>query len=484
VNERYDLVAIGGGTAAIVATLGVAGMGGRAALIEAERLGGDCLWTGCVPSKALLSAAAAAHTMRTADRYGLEPSPPTVDLRRVMASVRDAQEVIEPQDSPERLRAEGVEVIEGWGRLDGPGRVQVGDRVVHYRAALIATGSSPALPPIPGLDQVTSVYTSDTIWDLDELPGRLTVLGGGPVGCELAQAFARLGSAVTVVEALPTLLPRESAEVGEFLATRLAAEGVDVRTGVRADSVAGPAVDGDESGGTVHLDDGTDVDFDALLVAVGRRPSTSDLGLGTVGVDLDGVGNVVVDDMMRTTADRIYAAGDVTGQMPFTHVAAHEARVVVTNAMFRARRSVDYDQIPWVTFTDPEVARVGLDARAARERWGRSALVQRYDYAELDRAVTDRSREGWVELVGDPKRRLVGATIVGRAAGESIAELVAWIVAGRKVDAISTTSHAYPTFSEGQSRAADNVLRARYFGPRLRRVTQPLLRLLRRIDAP
>ena len=477
-TDRFDLVTIGGGTAALVASLGVAGIGGRAAVIEAEKVGGDCLWTGCVPSKALLAAAATAHSMRTAQRHGLEPVEPAVDLARVMATVRHAQAVIEPQDSPERLRDHGVEVIAGRGQFAGPGRIRVGDRVLSFRAALIATGSRPVVPPIDGL-AAADPLTSDTVWGLDELPERLLVLGGGPIGCELGQAFARFGSAVTIVEALPSLVPRESADVGGFLAERLRAEGVEVRTGARARSVTA-----DGAGWAVHLDDGAAIGFDRVLVAVGRRPATAELGLDLVGVETDERGHVVVDELMATTGDHIYAAGDATGRMPFTHVAAHQARLVVTNAMLRTRRRVDYDRIPWVTFTAPEIARVGLDAAAARERWGGRAVVQRYDYGELDRAVTHAANQGWAELVADPKRRLVGATVVGETAGESIAELTAWIATEAKIDAVSTTVHAYPTFAEGPSRAADDVLRARYFAPRLTRVTSKLLGVLRRVDTP
>ena len=219
-NDRYDLVVIGGGTAALIASLGVAGLGGRAAVIESHRIGGDCLWTGCVPSKALLSAAATAHAMRHADRYGIEAVDPVVDLAKVLASVRQAQAVIEPQDSPQRLREHGVDVIEGRGRFTAPGRIQIGERTVRYRTALIATGSRPMTVPINGLADADPL-TSDTVWALDRLPSRLVVLGGGPIGCELGQAFARLGSQVTIVEALPTLVPREMSDVGEALAVAL-----------------------------------------------------------------------------------------------------------------------------------------------------------------------------------------------------------------------------------------------------------------------
>lgn len=477
-NTRHDLVCIGGGTAGLVASLGVAGLGGRVALIEQHRTGGDCLWTGCVPSKALLAAGATAHSMRTAERHGITAVDPDVDLTAVMAWVRRAQAVIEPHDSPERLRSAGVEVIEGRAHFAGPGRIRVGGRELGYRAALVATGAHPVVPPVEGLDAAEPL-TSDTVWELDRLPGRLVVLGGGPIGCELGQAFARLGSSVTVVEALATLLPRERPDVGGLLAECLRGEGIDVRTGVRAVRVTpkGEAAD-------VHLDDGSVVGADRILVASGRRPNSAGLGLDSVGVEVDDRGHVVVDDRLRTTGDHVYAAGDVTGAMPFTHVAAHQARLVVTNAMLRTRRRAAYHLIPWVVFTSPEVARVGLDAPAAVERWGDRAVVQRYDLSQLDRAVAEGTGRGWVELVGDPKRVLVGATVVGHSAGETIAELTAWITEGARIDAVSTTVHAYPTYAEGASRAADDVLRARYFAPRVTRLTSVLLSVLRRVDRP
>ncbi len=458
----YDLVAIGGGTASLVATVIAAGLGARVAMVEAERPGGDCLWTGCVPSKTLIAAAAAAHQMRTADRHGLAPVEPTVDLAHVMDRVRAAIAEIEPHDSPETLEAEGVEFVQGRGRFDGPGRVVVGDRTLRYRTALIATGSRPTLPPLPGLAD-RDPLTSDTVWGLRELPRRLVVLGGGSIGCELGQAFSRLGSTVTIVEAARHLLPREDPSVGRLVADRFAAEGIRVRTGTTL----------------MHVDE---VPFDRILVATGRRPNTADLGLDTVGVEVSGSGHVIVDDQLRTTGPRIFAAGDVTGNMAFTHAAAHQGRVMVTNALLRTRHKARYDTIPWVTFTDPEIARVGLDAPAARERWGTKAVIQRFDYRHLDRAVTHGDTTGYAELVGDPKRRLVGATVVGVGAGEAIAELTAWLTMGERIDRVSTTVHAYPTFAEGPSRAADDLLRLRLLTPRNRRLLRPALAILRRVD--
>ncbi|MGD9792294.1 MAG: NAD(P)/FAD-dependent oxidoreductase [Acidimicrobiia bacterium] len=485
-SPTYDLVIIGGGTAALIAALGGAGVGARVALIERDRVGGDCLWTGCVPSKALIAAAATAHTMASAARHGIEPVSPVVDLGRVMASVRAPQQVIEPHDSPERLREAGVEVFTGHGRFTGHGTIAVehpkgGTTQLRYRRALIATGSRPVVPDIDGLDAAAPL-TSDNLWDLGQLPARLVVLGGGPIGCELGQAFARLGSQVTIVESMPHLLPRETDRVAAALTGRLVGEGIDVRTSstaIRVDTVTDGA--GFE---LVVRSNGVDsmVPFDKILVSVGRRPNSADLGLDAIGVSVDERGHVVVDDMLRTAAAGVFAAGDITGVMPFTHVAAYQARIVVTNALFSMRRRASYDNIPAVTFTAPEVARVGLDEPSARQRWGARAKVQRFDYATLDRAVAQGDAFGYAELIGDPKGRIVGATVVGEGAGESIAELTAWIASGAKLAALSQTVHAYPTFTEGPSRAADELLRAKYFSPKMRRVSGLVLRASRGID--
>jgi pyruvate/2-oxoglutarate dehydrogenase complex dihydrolipoamide dehydrogenase (E3) component len=473
---RYDLVVIGGGTGGLVASVIAAGAGARVALVERDRTGGDCLWTGCVPSKSLIAAATLAQRMRRADAVGLRPVEPEVDFTAVMERVRAAQRAIEPQDSPERLRREGVEVIEGSARFVRPGRVAVGERELAYRAAIVATGSEPVVPPLPGLVEAEPL-TTDTVWDLDRLPARLAILGGGPVGCELAQAFARLGSRVALVEQLPRLLDREEDAASRLVADRLQAEGVDVRTGTRAQAVRGS----DEL--VVRGAGGEDaIPFDRLLVAVGRRPRTADLGLPAVGVRTTAAGAVAVDARLRTSARRVFAVGDVTGVLPFTHVAAYQARIAAQNALFPLRRTARYDAVPWVTFTDPEVARVGLTEAQARARWGPRARMAHFDYAELDRAIVAGEPYGFAKLVGDPRGRLVGATVAAPAAGEAIAELAAWLASGAKIDAVSQTVHAYPTLAEGPARAADDFLRARYLHPRTRRFLRPLLASLRALD--
>jgi pyruvate/2-oxoglutarate dehydrogenase complex dihydrolipoamide dehydrogenase (E3) component len=445
-------------------------------LVERAATGGDCLWTGCVPSKSLIAAAGLAQHMRSADRLGLEPVEPQIDFARVMARVRAVRDAIEPQDSPERLRREGVDVIEGQARFVRRGEIDVDGRMLRYRWALIATGSRPIVPPVAGLEEA-SPLTTETVWDLDRLPPRLLVLGGGPIGCELAQAFRRLGSAVTVIEMAERLLLKEEPAASRLIAERFAAEGI----GLRLDSYAIEVGAGNSGHAVVVQRPGgrETIECDAILVATGRQPETASLGLDAVGVQTDQSGAVVVDRRLRTTAAGIFAGGDVTGALPFTHVAAYHGRLVVTNALLGMRRRVDYRAVPWVTFTDPEIARVGVTEAQARERWGERAIVQRYDYAELDRALTAAEAEGFVTLVGDPRGRLVGATVAAAEGGESIAELTAWCAQRAKIDRVSQTVHAYPTFAEGAARAADEYLRAKYFNDRVRRVVRPLIGLRR-----
>jgi len=479
VSARYDLVVLGGGTGGLVSSMIAAGLGARVALVERARTGGDCLWTGCVPSKSLIAAASLAHRMRRADAAGLAPVEPQIDFARVMDHVQAAIRAIEPQDSPERLRAAGVEVIEAEGRFVGGGRIEAGGREICYRAAIIATGSEPLVPPIAGLDAAQPL-TTETVWQLRELPPRLVVLGGGPVGCELAQAFGRLGARVTLIEMADRLLLKEEARASELIARRLRGEGVDVHLRARASAVR---QDGHGAGWELVIDAPTHevVPCDRILLATGRAPRTQQLGLETVGVQTDRGGAVVVDSRLRTTAPSIFAAGDATGLLPFTHVAAHHARVATPNALFHARARAQ-TTVPWVTFTDPEVARVGLIEEQARERWGDRVSVAEFDYANLDRAITAGEAYGFAKLITGPRRRLVGATIAAPAGGEAIAELTAWISRGEKLDVVSRTVHAYPTLAEGAARAADAQLAARYSSPYLRALARPVLGALRALE--
>jgi len=483
----HDLIVLGGGSAGLTAAVGAATQGARTALIERDRPGGDCLWTGCVPSKALLSVAERAHTVRTAGAYGVHADPPRVDLAEAMAHVRSAIATIAPHDSPERLRSDGVEVISGTGRFTGPDRVEVDGRTLRFRRAMVATGARPLVPPIPGLREAEHL-TSDTLWDLEVLPDRLVVLGGGPIGAELGQAFARLGSRVTIVELADQLLPREEPAAGAALAASLTADGVDVRVATEAVRVepvrvepvrVEPVRDHPDQrqlvvrhGGSEHV-----IGYDALLVALGRRPSTADLGLDAAEIELDERGAVRVDERLRTTNPRVYAGGDATMLLPFTHTASAHGATVVQNALFGLRRRVDHERIPWVTFTDPEVARVGLSVAEARERYGDGVKVRTASHSDLDRAVAGGQTGGFATLVGDPKGGIVGATVVGPRAGETIGEVVAWQAGGAKLSTIVRSTHAYPTWSEDLTAASLAELRAGL--TRLRPVTAGLLRLRR-----
>jgi pyruvate/2-oxoglutarate dehydrogenase complex dihydrolipoamide dehydrogenase (E3) component len=453
----YDLVVLGGGTAGLTAAVGAASQGARTLLLERDRTGGDCLWTGCVPSKALLAVAARAQAVRTGGSLGVHGGGVTVDFAAVMSHVKRAVATIAPHDSPERLRREGVEVVRGTGTFTGPDRVEVAGRSVRFRNAMIATGASPLVPSIPGLREAEPL-TSDTLWDLIELPRRLVVLGGGPIGAELGQAFARLGTRVTIVEMADGLLPREEPGAQELVAAALVADGVDVRVGttaVRVHQDGGSARLVAERGGQEET-----IGYDELLVAVGRRPNVEAIGLEAAGVDLDARGAVAVDARLRTSNPRIYAGGDVTMLLPFTHTASAHGATVVKNALFGLRRPVDHERIPWVTFTSPEVARVGLSVAEADDRFGARARIRTAHHEHLDRAVTGGEIDGFATLVGDPKGRIVGATVVGPRAGETIGEVVAWMANGAKLSTIVRTTHAYPTWNEDLAAASLQDLQA------------------------
>lgn len=489
-TQSQDLVVIGGGTAGLVAAVGAAGVGARVTLVEADRTGGDCLWTGCVPSKALLSAAAAVHSARTADRFGLGTAALDVDLGAVMDAIRAKQDQIAPHDSPERLEREGVTVLHGRARLADRGVVRVeldGDGVqeLRTRRALVATGSRPSLPPVEGLADADPL-TSDTVWDLRDLPDRLVVLGGGPIGCELGQAFARLGSRVTIVEMLDQLLPQEEPEAGEVVRQTLRTEGVTVRVATRAvrvsDTDDGPVLEVET---TDDRHQTTRIPFDRILVATGRRATTQDLGLESNGIALTRTGHVHTDDTMRTTADWVFAAGDVTGQLPFTHAAGAQGGLVVTNALFGLRRSFDPSVVPWATFTAPEVGRIGMtEAEAVAEHGRDDVTVARFDNAELDRAIAAGDTAGFAKLVAGPRDKVVGATVVSERGGDVAAALTAWVKQGATLSDIGQTTIAYPTFAETPGKAAGEVLRDRFLSPRTRRVTMPALATTRLFSRP
>lgn len=458
--KTSDLVVVGGGTAGIVAAKTAARLGARVTLIERDRTGGDCLWTGCVPSKALLSAARSAADARNAGRLGVSVGDVTVDFAAVRAHVRASIDHIAPIDSPEALRAAGVEVVHGSARITGPDSVVVGERTLAFRQLVLATGAGPVVPDIPGLDRVPT-STSETIWDLTALPARLAVLGGGAIGCELGQAFARLGSAVTIVEAGDQILPQEDPDAAEVVAHSLAADGVTVLTGVRAQEVAD---------GHLVLDDGRRIAVDHVLLAVGRTPSTRDLGLEAAGVATDERGHVVVDRHLRTTDPRIWACGDVTGHPQFTHTAGVHGSLAASNAVLGVPRSIDDTGQPRVTFTDPEVAAVGVTTL----RPGLRAQTIRHD--EVDRAVAEGRTAGFSRLILDRRHRVVGATVVGSRAGETIGELALAVRLGLRTRDLAATTHPYPTFSDGAWNAAIADVREQLESPVTRRALRVVAR--------
>lgn len=449
-DRDWDFVVIGGGTAGLVASQTAAGFGASTLLIEAAHPGGECLWSGCVPSKALIASARAAVALAEG-AAGVSRSDTEVDFAAVMNHVRSAIALIEPHDSVDTLARSGVTTLRGRARFVDGRTLMVGTRSIRFRQALIATGSSACVPHFLAESGVIAL-TSDTVWDLPELPARLLVTGGGPVGCELAQAFARLGSSVTLVQQGSRLLPRESAEAEKVVADALTRDGVDIHRGCTVSSISS------ESGlsGSAILDDNSVVEFDRMLVAVGKSPNTPELGLDLAGVDTDASGSVIVSDTLRTSAERIWAAGDVTGVPYFTHTAGVDASVAAANAILGLRRTADRRVVPRVTFTHPEVAAVGIqddDISASRHR------VVTVHHRDLDRAITESETQGFTRIVFDRKGVLVGATIVGARAGESLAEVT--LAVKRKITAsqISGTTHPYPTYNDAVWDACVQVTR-------------------------
>jgi len=445
----YNLIVIGGGSAGLIAALIAATVGARVALVERDRMGGDCLNTGCVPSKTLIRSAKAAQTLRSADRYGLAATTPQVDFARVMQRVQRAIATIEPKDSMARYESLGVNCFAGTAELIDDHHVRVGDRMLSTRKIVLATGAEPFVPPIPGLREAEPL-TSDNLWSLTEQPDRLLVMGGGPIGCELAQAFARLGSRVTLIDMAPRLLPREDEETSTFIAERFAAEGIDVRLGHRAVRVEDGALLAEAGDETVRLP------FDRVLVAVGRRARADTPGLEGLGLALNPDGTLAVDEYLRTSRPGIFACGDAVGPYQFTHMASHQAWYAAVNALFGRLKKfrVNYDVVPWTTYTDPEVAHVGLTMAEARET-GTPVEITRWGFDDSDRGIADGTTEGWIKVLTPPgKDRILGVTIVGPAAGELLAEFVLAMTHGLGLKKIMSTIHVYPTLAEGNKAVA------------------------------
>ena len=448
--KPVELIVVGGGTAGIVAAQTGTLLGARAIMIEeAAAPGGDCLWTGCVPSKTLLAAARAGSAFPAA-----------------MDRVREAVRTIAPVDSIEAMSRTGIKVITGRARLTGAATLAVAGRTLHFRRCILATGSSPAVPDIPGLTGI-DFLTTETVWDCTELPERLLILGGGSTGCELAQAFARLGSAVTLVEPEPTILPAEDPEAADIIARALRSDGVDVRPGRAVTSVAADRVE---------LDDGNTVAFDRLLLAAGRRASTEDVGLDAAGVAVTEAGDVVVDDHLRTTNPRIWGAGDLTGHPRSTHLAGMHGSVTASNAVLGLRRRASAVLAPRVTYTEPEVAAVGLPVADADSGRGHRVITKRH--AEIDRAITDAAIEGFSKLVVDRRGRILGASVVSPRAGETIGEASVAVQKGLTTADLTSATHPYPTYTDGLWNAAIEDYRQSLTRPGMRAA----LRVARKIS--
>lgn len=452
-----NLIVIGAGAGGLVSAYIAAAVKASVTLVEKNRMGGDCLYTGCVPSKALIKSAEVAALARHSPRYGLRQLQPETDFAATMERIQSVIEKIEPHDSVERYTALGVDCRQGSARLLSPWEVEISDdKGVHTltsRNIVIASGASPLVPPFPGLEQV-GYLTTETLWTLRENPGRLLILGAGPIGCELAQAFSRLGTTVTQIEMLPRLLPREDEDAATLIVDALRRDGVKlmlshkaVRFAVENDS---KVLYAEHHGSSVR------VEFDQVLIAIGRKPNTQGMGLEALGIDTNANGTLKLNDYLQTRLPNIYAVGDVAGPFQFTHTAAHQAWYAAVNALFGRLKKfrVDYSVIPWATFTSPEVARVGLNEQEAQER-GVQHEVTVYGIDDLDRAIADGNAEGFVKVLTAPgSDKILGVTIVGNHAGDLIAEYVLAMKHGLGLNKILGTIHIYPTLAEANKYAA------------------------------
>ncbi|HEY1157047.1 MAG TPA: FAD-dependent oxidoreductase [Arthrobacter sp.] len=459
-DHIIDFLVLGGGTAGIIGATTAAGFGARTVLVEQGRTGGDCLWTGCVPSKTLLAAAAQARTFRM--QTGQEP-----DYADVRERISTAIRTIEPVDAPAALEKAGVEVLCGQVAFTGPGTAQLDGRVLRFRQALVATGGEPARPDIPGLDPALTV-TSETVWDLPALPERLAIIGGGPVACELGQAFARLGSEVTMI-VRSRILAREIPEAVDILRESLKNDGVTIleNTSITHATNLAEAVN-------LHTSDGTTVEASTVLLAAGRTPRTRGLGLEHIGVNLDGRGQVITDTRMRTSNPLIWAAGDVTSHPRFTHLAGVHASIAASNAVLGLRRQIS-TTVPRVTYTSPEIAAVTTANPAERQ----AAEARTVWHSHLDRAITQDRTNGFTRLLVGRGGRVLGGTIVGPRAGESLAELSLAVHKKLRTSDIAGTTHAYPTYSDGIWNAAIQDVRQRLASPPTRTAIKLLSRLRR-----
>lgn len=441
----YDVVIIGGGSGGLVVASAAAQLKAKVALVEKDRLGGDCLWYGCVPSKSLIHASRIAYEVKQSKRFGVHTNPPEINFAQAIGHVQKAIATIQPHDSPERFRGLGVEVIFGAGKFIDRHTFEVNGRRLKARAFVISTGSRPAIPPIPGLKEA-GYLTNEQVFSLSECPQSLAVIGAGPIGCELGQAFQRLGAEVTIISSHNQIMPKEEPEAAEAVEKQFVSEGISLVKNARVDKVA--VIDGQK-----YLWAGDkEIVVDEILASAGRIPNIDSLNLEAAGVAYNKKG-IKVNEKLQTTNPRIYSCGDVIGGYQFTHVAGYEASIVIQNALFFPAKKADYRVIPWATFTDPELARVGLTEKQARERYGNNIVILKQDFAGVDRAQAEAATLGFAKIITTSKGEILGAHLVGSSAGELIHEIVLAMSHHLKVSAL-TGIHVYPTLSEVNSKAA------------------------------
>jgi pyruvate/2-oxoglutarate dehydrogenase complex dihydrolipoamide dehydrogenase (E3) component len=457
--DRYNLVVVGAGTAGLVAAHAAAALGAKVALIERNLLGGDCLNIGCVPSKAIIRTSRLYAEMRNAGRYGAQiPADIRVDFPAVMQRMRGIRARISRGDSVRRLSAAGVDVFFGEARFIGTDALTLDGAKLRFRKAMIATGARPDTPSIPGLVEA-GYLTNETVFDLTELPRRLLVIGGGPLGCELAQAFCRFGAQTIIVQGRPMFLPKEERDAAQILSDAFARDGIEVRLNTKAVNVR--VEDGEKLVDLVSDDYKSTVAVDAILTGTGRVPNVEGMDLETAGVDYDNTVGIRIDDFLQTSNPRIYAAGDACLEHKYTHTADASARIVVQNALFLGRQRLSALTIPWCTYTDPEIAHVGLYVRQARAQ---DIPVKTFTIPthDVDRAIADGEEAGFVKIhVKERTDRILGATIVARHAGEMISEITLAMVAGIGLRTLARVIHAYPTQAEAIKKAADAYRRTR-----------------------
>lgn len=471
-KTEYDLCIIGGGAAGLVVAAGAATFGAKVILIEKQALGGDCLHYGCIPSKALIHSAKVANTVRDGQRFGIDSKLPAIHLAKVMQRVQAVIRHIEPNDSPERFKALGVELCFGAGHFTEPRVFTINNRSIRAKNFVLAAGSRPAIPDIPGLENI-SYLTNETLFSVQEDIPHLIILGGGPIGCELAQSLGRLGSRITLIDQAAGLLPREDEDMSAIIQAKFLQENIDLELGIKVLKI-------EQQGTQIQVllqrpDKGEYwLTGSHLLIAGGRKANLESLDLEQAGVMLDN-GRLVLDGRLRTSNKHIYACGDITGGYQFTHMAEHQAGVVLKNCLFHWPAKAQIRNIPWCTYTDPELARVGLSETDVRQQ-GLAHQVYRFPFAEIDRAITEGETIGMAKIITTPRGKLLGACIAGAHAGELIAEYVMAISKGMTATDISNTLHIYPTLAQINRRVADQRLKAA-LTPQRQRWLKRLLRL-------